>query len=265
MYLKEVQAILNKLGGYLKTVGVEAGITTIPYRLHGDYFIKIKDINKPRLKQAANLMSNDHHAFNLAVTKHLKDFAGERGGEYAERAIDVIDKLAELDNLHATKHPAHVHGGTPQNQGRDIWMYDSFAMTTLREVGDYLKSVGIRAGVTSPPSRTYDEFITIVDMDKSKLKQAAKLMSRDSGTFTLAATKRLKEFAGGMGGEYAERAADVIAALTELDNPHASNQREKKVEETKNSATKVHSRLNVLKIFNRVTSNPTNFGGWRGF
>jgi hypothetical protein len=206
MYLKEVQAILKKLGGYLKTVGVEAGITTIPYRLHGDYFIKIKDINKPRLKQAANLMSNDHHAFNLALTKRLKDFAGERGGEYAERAIDVIDKLAELDNLHATKHPAQVHSGTPQNQGRDVWMYDSFAMTTLREVGDYLDAVGINAGVTAPPSELRNQFITIVDIDKSKLKQAAKLMSRDSGTFTLAATKRLKEFAGGVDGESVQTA-----------------------------------------------------------
>ena len=270
MYRKEVQAILNKLGGYLKAVGVEAGITTIPYRLHGDYFIKIKDINKPRLKQAANLLSNDHHAFNLALTKRLKDFAGERGGEYAERAIDVIDKLAELDNLHATKHSAQVHGGAPQNQGRDIWVYDSFAMTTLREVSDYLDIAGIRAGVTAPPSELHNQFITIIDMNKSRLKQAAKLMSEDSGTFTLAATKRLKEFAGGMDGECAERAADIIAALAELDNPHASNQcekkveRKKKVEETKNSTTKAHSRLKVLKIFNRATSNPTNFGGWRG-
>ena len=74
----------------------------------------------------------------------------------------------------------------------------------------------------------------------------------------------LVEFEGGVDGECAERAADVIAALAELDNPRASNQREKKVEETKNSATKVHSRLKVLKIFNRVTSSPTNLGGWRG-
>lgn len=48
-------------------------------------------------------MSNDHHAFNLALAERIKDFAGEMGGEYAERAIEVIDKLAELDNLHASK------------------------------------------------------------------------------------------------------------------------------------------------------------------
>lgn len=57
MYIEEVQAILRKLGGYLKVVGVEAGITRIPYRVHGDYFLKFEDINKPQLKQAAELMS----------------------------------------------------------------------------------------------------------------------------------------------------------------------------------------------------------------
>lgn len=80
MYIEEVEKILNKLGGYLKIVGIKAGITKIPYRLHGDYFLKIEDIDKPQLKQAANLMSNDHHAFNLALAKRLEYFAGERGG-----------------------------------------------------------------------------------------------------------------------------------------------------------------------------------------
>lgn len=103
MYIEEVEKILDKLGGYLKIVGIKAGITKIPYRLHGDYFLKIEDIDKPQLKQAANLMSNDHHAFNIALAKRLEYFAGERGGEYAERAIGVIDQLAELDNLHANK------------------------------------------------------------------------------------------------------------------------------------------------------------------
>lgn len=103
MYIKEVQGILNKLGGYLKIVGVKAGITEIPYRLHGNYFLKIEDIDKSQLKQAARLMSNDHNAFNLALAQRLEHFAGEIGGDYAERAIDIIDKLAELDNLHANK------------------------------------------------------------------------------------------------------------------------------------------------------------------
>lgn len=80
MYIEEVQEILKKLGGYMKTVGVEAGITKIPYRLHGDYSLKIEDINKPQLKQAADLISNDHNAFNLALAKRLEYFAGERGG-----------------------------------------------------------------------------------------------------------------------------------------------------------------------------------------
>ena len=79
MYIEEVQGILKKLGGYLKAVGIEAGIIEIRYRLHGNYFIKIEDINKPQLKQAADLMSNDHHAFNLALAKRLEHFAGKRG------------------------------------------------------------------------------------------------------------------------------------------------------------------------------------------
>lgn len=96
MYIKEVQGILDKLGGYLEAVGVKAGIKEIPYRLHGDYFIKIAHLNKPKLKQAGNLMSDDHHAFNLALTERLKDFAGEIDSEYAECAAEVIAALAEL-------------------------------------------------------------------------------------------------------------------------------------------------------------------------
>lgn len=103
MYIEEVQRILNKLGGYLKAVGVEAGITKIPYRLHGDYFLKIEDINKSQLKQAANLMSEDSSTFTLAAAKRLKDFAGEMDSEYAECAAEVIAALAELDKLHASK------------------------------------------------------------------------------------------------------------------------------------------------------------------
>lgn len=63
MYIEEVQGILNKLGGYLKIVGVKAGVERIPYSLHGNYFLKIEDIDKPLLKQAAGLMSNDHNTF----------------------------------------------------------------------------------------------------------------------------------------------------------------------------------------------------------
>lgn len=103
MYIEEVQKILRKLGGYLKAVGIEAGIIEIRYRLHGNYFIKIVDMDKPQLKQAADLMSNDHNTFHLALAQRLEHFAGALGGEYAERAIDVIDKLAELDKLHASK------------------------------------------------------------------------------------------------------------------------------------------------------------------
>lgn len=84
-------------------VGVEAGIKKIPYRLNGDYFLEAKQVNNRQLKQAGNLMSNDHHAFNLALAERLKGFAGEMGGEYAERAIEVIDKLAELDKVYASK------------------------------------------------------------------------------------------------------------------------------------------------------------------
>ena len=80
MYIEEVEKILDKLGGYLKIVGVKAGITKIPYRLHGDYFLKIEDIDKPQLKQAANLMSEDSSTFTLAAAKRLKEFAGEMDG-----------------------------------------------------------------------------------------------------------------------------------------------------------------------------------------
>lgn len=103
MYIEEVQGILNKLGGYLKIAGVKAGIERIPYSLHGNYFLKIEDIDKPLLKQAAGLMSDDHNTFNLALAQRLEHFASKMGGGYAERAIGVIDKLAELDNLHANK------------------------------------------------------------------------------------------------------------------------------------------------------------------
>ena len=263
MYIEEVEKILDELGGYLKIVGVKTGVKTIPYRLHGDYFIQIANVNKRQLKQAGTLMSNDHHAFHLALAQRLEHFAGETGGEYVERATDVINKLAEIDNLHASKqHEEDAYlEYLAAKTGR---MYDTFAMHTLREVGDYLESVGIRAGVTAPPSEPHNQFIKIIDMNKSRLKQAANLISEDSSTFALAATKRLKEFAGGTGGEYAEYAADIIATLAKLNEPHASKQHEEEVAGPESAAAKVHSRLKVLKIFNRVSSNPNNFGGWRG-
>lgn len=103
MYIEEVQGILNKLGGYLKIVGVKAGITEIPYQLHGNYFLKIEDIDKSQLKQATNLMSEGSSTFTLAAAKRLKYFAGEMDSEYAECAAEVIVALAELDKLHASK------------------------------------------------------------------------------------------------------------------------------------------------------------------
>lgn len=263
MYIEEVEKILDELGGYLKIVGVKTGVKTIPYRLHGDYFIRIANANKRQLKQAGTLMSNDRHAFHLALAQRLEHFAGEMGGEYAERATDVINKLAELDNLHASKQ--HEKEADLENLAAKAGrMYDTFAMHTLREVGDYLESVGIRAGVTAPPGEPHNQFIAIIDMNKSRLEQAANLMSEDSNTFALVATKRLKDFAGGMDGEYAEYAADIIAALAKLNEPHASKQRKKKVVEPKSAAAKVDNHLKVFKIFNRVSFNPTNFGGWRG-
>lgn len=212
MYIEEVQRILDKHGGYLEIVGVKAGITKIPYRLHGNYFIKIEHMNEHLLRQAGNLMSNDPRAFNLALAERLKDFVDDASDEYAERAIGIIDKLAELDNLNV---------GTQQEKEEYLknyasHIYDSFEMQTLREVGDYLGAVGVRAGVTSMPYPTTSKFIEIVDINKTRLKQAANLMSEDYGAFTRAATKRLKYFAGEMGGEYAERVADIIDALAKL-------------------------------------------------
>lgn len=123
-----------------------------------------------------------------------------------------------------------------------------YEMRTLREVGDDLETVGITAGVTSKPYPISDKFIQIVDMNKPQLKQAANLMSEDSSTFTLAAAKRLKEFAGEMDGEYAERSAEVIVALAELDKLHASIQRKKKVAGLKNAAAKAYSRLKMFNL-----------------
>ena len=122
-----------------------------------------------------------------------------------------------------------------------------YEMRTLREVGSYLRAVGITAVVTSKPYPTSDKFIEIVDINKPLLKQATTLMSEDSNTFTLAAAKRLKYFASEMDSEYAECAAEVIAALAELNKLHASIQREKKVAGLKNAAAKAYNRL---KIFN---------------
>lgn len=211
MYIEEVQKILDKHSGYLETVGIEPGIKEIPYRLHGNYFIKIERMNEHLLKQAGNLMSDDSNAFNLALAERLKDFVGGASDEYAERAIGIIDKLAELDNLHAGEQREYEEY-LENFAGR---AYDSFEMVTLREMGGSLKAVGVRAGVTFPPYPT-SEFIEIMDVDKTLLKQATKLMSEDYGTFTRAASKRLKYFAGEMGGEYAERAAEVIDALAKL-------------------------------------------------
>lgn len=123
-----------------------------------------------------------------------------------------------------------------------------YEMRTLREVGSYLRAVGITAVVTSKPYPTSDKFIKIVDINKPLLKQATTLMSEDSNTFTLAAAKRLKYFAGEMDSEYAECAAEVIAALAELDKLHASIQRKKKVAGLKNTAAKAYSRLKMFNL-----------------
>lgn len=213
MYIEEVQKILDKHSSYLEIVGVEPGIKEIPYRLHGNYFIKIEHMNEHLLRQAGSLMSNDPNAFNLALAERLKDFVDDASDEYAYRAIGIIDKLAELDNLNVGKQ-REKEEYLIKNYAAHI--YDSFEMQTLREVGEYLRAVGVRAGVTSMPYPTTSEFIQIMDMDKTTLKQATKLMSEDYGTFTRAATKRLKYFAGEMGGEYAERVADVIDELAKL-------------------------------------------------
>lgn len=228
MYIEEVQKILDKHDDYLKMVGIEPGIKEIPYRLHGNYFIKIVRMNKRQLEQAGNLMSNNPNAFNLALAERLKDFIDDASDEYAERAIGIIDKLAELDNLHAGEQLEKV-ADLENFAGR---AYDSFEMHTLREMNDHLKAVGINAGVTYLPYPT-SEFIEILDVDKTLLKQAANLMSEDYGTFARAASERLEYFAGEMGGEYAERVADVIDALTEIKNP----------------ASKAHKPLNAFWMF----------------
>lgn len=124
-----------------------------------------------------------------------------------------------------------------------------YEMRTLREVGSYLRAVGITAVVTPKPYPTSDKFIQIVDINKPLLKQATTLMSEDSSTFTLAAAKRLKEFAGEMDSEYAECAAEVIVALAELDKLHASIQRKKKVAGLKNAAAKAYNHLKMFSLF----------------
>lgn len=51
-----------------------------------------------------------------------------------------------------------------------------------------------------------------------------------------------------MDSEYAECAAEVIAALAELNKLHASIQREKKVAGLKNAAAKAYNRLKMFNL-----------------
>jgi len=96
--------ILNRVG---ITTGVQderygdpAGASVvIVYTVHG------------RLKRAADLMSNDHSEFALAVAARLKEFASI-GGKYEKQAAAVINTLTELDRVHRItelEHEAEEH------------------------------------------------------------------------------------------------------------------------------------------------------------
>lgn len=56
MHLKEAEKFLSRFSHLMEAVGVKTEITRIKYRRGGDYFIKIANLDAPKLKKAAGLM-----------------------------------------------------------------------------------------------------------------------------------------------------------------------------------------------------------------
>ena len=83
----------------LNRIGITTGVQSNPYNDPANASIAIVYTVHGRLKCAADLMSNDHSEFSLAVAARLKEFASI-GGKYEQQAAAVIDALTELDRVH---------------------------------------------------------------------------------------------------------------------------------------------------------------------
>lgn len=95
----------------LNRVGITTGVRDDPYNNLGGASVEIVYTVHGRLKRAADLMSNDHSEFILAVAERLKEFAGI-GGKYEQQAAAVINALTELDRVHRIvelEHEAEEH------------------------------------------------------------------------------------------------------------------------------------------------------------
>lgn len=83
----------------LNRIGITTDVQSNPYNDPANASIAIVYAAHGRLKRAADLMSNDHSEFALAVAARLKEFASI-GGKYEQQAAAVIDALTELDRVH---------------------------------------------------------------------------------------------------------------------------------------------------------------------
>nr|DAR47314.1 MAG TPA: hypothetical protein [Caudoviricetes sp.] len=83
----------------LNRIGITTGVRDDRYGDPAGAFVEIVYTVHGRLKRAADLMSNDHSEFALAVAERLKEFAGI-GGKYEQQAAAVINALTELDRVH---------------------------------------------------------------------------------------------------------------------------------------------------------------------
>lgn len=59
MHLKEAEKFLSRFSHLMEAVGIKAEITRINYRRDGDYFIKIANLDEPKLKKAAGFMETN--------------------------------------------------------------------------------------------------------------------------------------------------------------------------------------------------------------
>ncbi len=95
----------------LNRIGITTGVRDDLYGNPAYASVEIVYTVHGRLKRAADLMSNDHSEFALAVAERLKEFAGI-GGKYEQQAAAVINSLTELDRVHRItelEHEAEEH------------------------------------------------------------------------------------------------------------------------------------------------------------
>ena len=92
-------------------IGITTGVQDERYGDHAGASVVIVYTVHGRLKRAADLMSNDHSEFALAVAARLKEFASI-GGKYEQQAAAVINALTELDRVYRItelEHEAEEH------------------------------------------------------------------------------------------------------------------------------------------------------------